>query len=511
MMTPLRWLSTRLPTVGPLTMAEVSGSLGDLGILVPLLVGMAHQGSVHFVPALFFAGLWNLISGLTWDVPMCVQPMKTIAAVALADGLTAVQVSLAGMLVAAMVLLLGVTRGVVVVNNFVPVSVVRGLQLGLGLSLARRGLGLIADGELPDYVRRTAPWAGPVLGGVCFVLVLLCRRWPRVPIALLLFLLGIVLAAAHVVVAGRTLEFAPAPPIIWALHNFTSADVSHAFFAAALPQLPLTTLNSVVSVCQLSRDLFPTRPVSQTSVAISVGWMNLIGCALGGMPVCHGAGGLAAQHHFGARRGVSMVFLGSVKIVVALSLGGVTLGLLDTYPDHVIGVLLLFAGLELAKAGAGLKSEDDIIVGLITAATTLTLNTGLGCAVGLVAALCCGGYADIYVRLRDGTLHAHLFRGVSQPLLARYQATDVADDAPSEEEGEMHHTRMQQRQQRAGATRHPTANGEAPPAAVLDHLEAPYPVIEATDDDEGEDTRIGDESTPGSKQLKRDHEASEQV
>ena len=95
--------------VGRLTLSEISGSLGDLGILIPLLVGMAHQGSVHFVPALFFAGLWNFATGLLWDVPMCVQPMKTIAAVALADGLSRVQVSLAGLLVAAFVLLLGPT------------------------------------------------------------------------------------------------------------------------------------------------------------------------------------------------------------------------------------------------------------------------------------------------------------------------------------------------------------------------------------------------------------------
>ena len=99
-----------------LTLAEASGSLGDLGILIPLLVGMAHQGCVDFVPALFFAGLWNLLTGLLWDVPMCVQSMKTIAAVALADGLTRVQFSLAGMLVGLLVLLLGLTRGVVVVT-----------------------------------------------------------------------------------------------------------------------------------------------------------------------------------------------------------------------------------------------------------------------------------------------------------------------------------------------------------------------------------------------------------
>ena len=135
--------STRWRCVGRLTLSEVSGSLGDLGILIPLTVGMAHQGSVHLVPALFFAGLWNVLTGFLWDVPMCVQPMKTIAAVALADGLTRVQVSLAGMIVSACVLLLGLTRGIMVINNIVPLAVVRGMQLGLGLSLARRGIDLI--------------------------------------------------------------------------------------------------------------------------------------------------------------------------------------------------------------------------------------------------------------------------------------------------------------------------------------------------------------------------------
>jgi hypothetical protein len=129
-----------------LTLREISGSLGDLGTLIPLLVGMAHQGSVHFVPALFFAGLFNVLTGLLWDVPMCVQPMKTIAAVALADGLTQVQVSIAGMLVSAIVLMLGLTKSVIVINNVVPNAVVRGMQLGLGLSLARRGLEIVLAG-----------------------------------------------------------------------------------------------------------------------------------------------------------------------------------------------------------------------------------------------------------------------------------------------------------------------------------------------------------------------------
>ena len=225
-------------SVGRLTLSEVSGSLGDLGILVPLLVGMAHQGSLHFVPAFFFCGLFNLLTGLLWDVPMCVQPMKTIAAVALADGLTRVQVSLAGLLVAGCILLLGLTRGVVVVNNLVPIAVVRGMQLGLGLSLARRGLELITNGEAAGFVLVLGgSAAGCIIGGISFAAVLLCRRWPRLPTALLLFLFGLILAAAHIGLTGAPFDARPALPVVWALENATGADVSHALLAAALPQL----------------------------------------------------------------------------------------------------------------------------------------------------------------------------------------------------------------------------------------------------------------------------------
>jgi MFS superfamily sulfate permease-like transporter len=415
-----------------LTLREISGSLGDLGTLIPLLVGMAHQGSVHFVPALFFAGLFNVLTGLLWDVPMCVQPMKTIAAVALADGLTQVQVSIAGMLVSAIVLMLGLTKSVIVINNVVPNAVVRGMQLGLGLSLARRGLEIVLAGEIDGFIDVLGgPVASCTIAALSFVALLLCRQWPRVPFALLLFLFGLLLAALHVGVTGLPFNAHPTLPFVWALENATGNDISHALLSAALPQLPLTTLNSVVSVCALAKDFFPERPVSQTSVAISVGLMNLVGCLLGAIPACHGAGGLAAQHHFGARRGVSMIFLGSIKMLVAITLGSSTLSLLDTYPNSVMGVLLISAGLELAKAGSNLSGEPDLTIGLVTAASTLSLKTGLGCVVGLSTALCCGGVGQILALAKRGVLCETLLRGTAQPVLRPYlQVTAVeAEDA----------------------------------------------------------------------------------
>src|SRR5438105_7997299 len=88
---------------------EIAGSLGDLGTFLPLLVGMTAQNGLDFASALFFAGAFNVITGLTFAIPMAVQPMKAIAAVALTEGLTVPQILAAGASVSAAVLLLGVT------------------------------------------------------------------------------------------------------------------------------------------------------------------------------------------------------------------------------------------------------------------------------------------------------------------------------------------------------------------------------------------------------------------
>jgi hypothetical protein len=73
---------------------------------------------------------------------------------------------------------------------------------------------------------------------------------------------------------------------------------------AGIAQLPLTALNSIIAVSALASELYPGRDASRwspASVSISVGLMNLVGGWFGAMPCCHGSGGLAAQHKFGAR------------------------------------------------------------------------------------------------------------------------------------------------------------------------------------------------------------------
>lgn len=57
-------------------LAEVSGALGDLGTLLPLMIALAVQGSVSLDATLVFSGLFNVLTGVVFGVPLPVQPMK---------------------------------------------------------------------------------------------------------------------------------------------------------------------------------------------------------------------------------------------------------------------------------------------------------------------------------------------------------------------------------------------------------------------------------------------------
>jgi hypothetical protein len=57
-------------------LAEISGSLGDLGTLLPLMIALALQESISLSTTLVFSGLWNIVTGVVFGIPLPVQPMK---------------------------------------------------------------------------------------------------------------------------------------------------------------------------------------------------------------------------------------------------------------------------------------------------------------------------------------------------------------------------------------------------------------------------------------------------
>ncbi len=347
-----------------------------MGTFLPLLVGMVSQNGLDFTAALFFAGFFNVITGLTFSIPMAVQPMKAIAAIALTQGLTVPEILAAGAIVSLVILLLGLTGLIGALHRVIPKSVVRGIQLAVGLSLLMKALQMVAGTK--SWVAADSYLTGAL--GALVVLALFFSR--RIPAALVLFGAGIVLAVWKHPDILAALGFGFSLPH-WSPPHWP--DFVSAFGKAALPQIPLTTLNSVIAVCALSADLFPDRPASPRRVAVSVGLMNLAAAWFGGMPMCHGAGGLAGQHRFGARTNGSILFLGAAKIIVAVLFGASIMTLCRAFPASVLGVMLAFSGLELALVARDQTSRTDAFAMLVTAGACLGLNDiALGFVLGFI-------------------------------------------------------------------------------------------------------------------------------
>ncbi|KAF2091904.1 hypothetical protein K490DRAFT_53073 [Saccharata proteae CBS 121410] len=333
-------------------LSELSGSLGDLGTLLPLLVALTLTHSISLPSTLLFSGASNILTGVLFGIPLPVQPMKAIASIAISRNFTKEETAAAGLGVAAIVGFMSVTGLLKWFSAVVPIPVVKGIQVGAGLSLV-----LSAGEKLMKPLGWTAPdpldnllWA---VGAAIFLLF--TTRAPRVPYALLVFILGLILAGLLVHRSNSSGVFGISLHIPLVVP--TPKTFGHAFVTASLGQLPLTTLNSIIAVTHLSADLLPTVPVpSVTAIGSSVAAMNLIGCWFGAMPTCHGSGGLAAQYRFGARSGSSIIILGVIKMALGIFGGQGLVALLGRFPKSLLGVMVLAAGVELAKVGESLNA-----------------------------------------------------------------------------------------------------------------------------------------------------------
>jgi len=357
-------------------LAELSGALGDLGTFVPIALSLIVVCGMDAGSVLVFAGLFNVVTGLVFAQPIPVQPMKAIAAVAVAEALAPGEIAAAGFVAGALVLTLGVSGIVERVERAVPRAVVRGIQLGVGIKLAAKGIEMATS--LPVLGADSV-----AVAAVGALLVLFATDVRRLPPALALLVAGLVLAAwSEPAAFQRTSLGWPGPRLILP----TGPEWVTGSLRGAFPQVPLTLLNSVIAVCALSEDLFPGRGVRARSMAVSVGLMNVGACLFGAMPACHGSGGLAGQYRFGARSGGSVVALGIAKMALGVAFGAAAVPVLQAYPKALLGVLLGFAGVELALPARQCAEREAFFVAVVTAAGILAANAAVGVAIGIVAA-----------------------------------------------------------------------------------------------------------------------------
>jgi SulP family sulfate permease len=369
---------------------ELAGSLGDLGTLLPLTVGMIVLNRMNATNVLVMVALFYILAGLYFRVPVAVQPMKVIAAYAIAAGMTPPQIVASGLWMGVLVLLLGVTGLIGLIQRYTPKSTVRGIQLAVGVVLLMGGLELIV-GPDPNLAMQTV---GPVntgllLGAVGLILTLLLLGNRKLPAELVLIVFGVSMG----VLVGRPLDHealapgfhVPRPlPYGWPGWN----DLLWVIPVVVLPQLPMTIGNAIISNTDLTHEYFPekARRVTNRSVSTSQGLANLAGFFMGGIPMCHGAGGLAAHYRFGSRTAGSNLYVGGILLVLALVFGEDIVSVLRLLPLSILGVLLTFAGLELALMIQDLRDRKDLFVALFMLGLALAFNLAVAFIVGIVVA-----------------------------------------------------------------------------------------------------------------------------
>ncbi|KAM6595719.1 hypothetical protein CsatA_006243 [Cannabis sativa] len=407
--------------------AELNGAMGDLGTYIPIILALTLARDLNLGTTLIFTGIYNIITGAIYGVPMPVQPMKSIAAVALSNPDFGIpEIMAAGILTGGVLFVLGVTGLMQLVYKLIPLSVVRGIQLAQGLSFAMTAVKYVRNIQnLPKSKSiGKRPWMG--LDGLILALVCACfivvingageeqrtrnsnsnsdsienntredqeqeilpiNRFDKfkkkfklvsIPSAFLVFLLGVVFAFVRKPKLVNDIHFGPSQIEVVRITRRAWKD---GFVKGTIPQLPLSVLNSVIAVCKLSSDLFPGKDFTATSVSVTVGLMNVVGCWFGAMPCCHGAGGLAGQYKFGGRSGACVAILGACKSTLGLVMGTSLVAILSEFPVGVLGVLLLFAGIELAITSRDMRSKEESFVVLVCTAVSLV---GSSAALGFV-------------------------------------------------------------------------------------------------------------------------------
>ena len=122
---------------------ELAGSMGDFGTLLPLAIGYISICKMNPAGLLVMMGVANIVTGLIYRLPMPIEPMKVLAIVAIAHRWRPRKIYTSGLVMGIVWMIMGATGAMTYVARWTPKSVVRGIQLSLGLLLALEGIKMV--------------------------------------------------------------------------------------------------------------------------------------------------------------------------------------------------------------------------------------------------------------------------------------------------------------------------------------------------------------------------------
>ncbi len=346
---------------------ELAGSMGDFGTLFPLAVGLIVVCGMDPAALFVMIGLTNIATGLIYRLPMPVEPKKVISVAAIAQGWTASMVAASGLGLGILWFILTLTGLMRRLAEITPVYIIRGIQLALGITLGWQALQMMA----PE------PWWGIA----ALAIILLLRENRFAPAALVLMGLGIVIMAARGDLANTVTFGIRLPRFAVPTWN----DVWRTMVLAGFAQIPLTITNAVLATATMIRDLFPDKPVSEDRLMLNMGAMNVASSFFGGMPMCHGSGGLAGQYYFGARTGGTNILEGVIEVALGVFLGQSLADVLNVFPMALIGGMMLMVGVQFVRPVIKLRAWP-LYLALVTTAVSVATNMAVGFLVGLAAA-----------------------------------------------------------------------------------------------------------------------------
>ena len=266
---------------------------------------------------------------------MPVQPLKAVALIVITQNIPSEVIWGGGLAIGIIMLILTLTGLIVWLNKVIPKTVIRGIQLGLGLQLC-----LLA---LKDYIPSDKT-SGLIFALIAFIIGLILIGNRKYPPAILIMLSGLIyMFLFHFNVLADIRFSAPT----FTIPQLSYQNILSGLVLLGIPQIPLSLGNSIFATNQIAQDLFPEKKVTVRKIGLTYSLMNIISPFLGGIPVCHGSGGIAGHYTFGGRTGGSTLIYGLFYLILGIFFSGNSVETLMIFPKPMLGVILLFEGIAL--------------------------------------------------------------------------------------------------------------------------------------------------------------------
>ena len=366
------------PSPRPSPIRELAGGVGDWGLLIPISIALVTLNGLDATIVFFGVGATYVVTALAFRVPVPVQPLKAFAAAAIALGLSAATLAAGALLMAGVMAFLAVTGLADWLARRFPLVLVRGIQAAVALLLGKAAVELALDGNWAGLPAIDPAVSLAIAAAAC--LALLLTAGGHAPASLLVLGGGVIIGLA--VSGAPEVGLGPQAP--------TFAIPDAAAFGAALTglviaQVPLTFGNSIVATADAEREYFgaAARRVTPRRLAGSIAGANTFAGLFGGLPVCHGAGGVTAHYRLGARTWRATAMAGAILVAASLAFGASLPELLRLVPPGALAGMLAFVAIQHGLLAARLELWGDrVIAASVGIATLISGNLAVGFAVG---------------------------------------------------------------------------------------------------------------------------------